>query len=227
MIRRCLFVNDECMHTFQKLFFVFFATSFFVYPVHAMIEPPFTEIQYCAQITNISKYPDFVFLSRPTLEIALEEEGGGYQELSDKTCFTRRSREHIFAIKKLDFKKPATYPWSLQNTYFKSLGLQLLDSQVEISVAPLKSYEKGETRKSIIDEYSIASLDATHLTLTLDKRSVTYSNGHVKELQHPPTDPLDTHENDPDIPAPKQESFFVSLWHWFISSIRSIAHIFQ
>jgi len=205
---------------------LFLSLFFLAYPVHAAIEPPFAKIQYCAQITNIAKYPNFVLISRPTLEVFTDEQSGGYQQLSDKTCFTRGTRERIFAIKKSDFKKSAESPWSEQSAYFKSLGPKLLDSQVEISVAPLKSYNTKETRKSIVDEYSIASLDASHFSLSLDKRLVAYTNGHTGEFQNPYVDPLtDSYEITP-MYVPKESSVFVRFRHWFISSISSVLRIF-
>lgn len=205
----------------------FLALSFLAHPVHAAIEPPFTEVQYCAKITNISKYPNFVVISRPTLEVFADEQSGGYQQIADNTCFTRRTRERIFAIKKDDFKEPLDAPWKEQDAYFKSLGLKLLDSQVEISVAPLKSYEKGETRKSITDEYSILTLDTSHFTLSLDKRITTYTNGHTQELQNPTADPMPGGYEIAPTPEPKSESFFASLWAWFVELVRGFIRIIR
>jgi hypothetical protein len=179
---------------------------FFAFNLQAVdadvIEPGKKVVSYYYQISNITSYPDYIFLIHGS-------PSPSYQVLnSSDFSFYKFSTVSIYAVRKSDFNQTEleNMDSSQIDSYFKN------NSQVIPSNIVLKSiygtYSSTNSLEKVLVVMEIVSLNSTHLELKKSLAKFFYSDGTVKEayFQDQNTTP----------PPPDKTSGWSENW-WFIA----------
>ncbi len=162
-----------------------FILLFPVFPVHGAIEPPLKEIEYCYRIENLEDYHlKYRLIARyPTAD--KDDFRDPFVPLIANECFARSNRDEIVAVQSKQFLQSGiraldpTELWK-EIDYFNT-SKDVLHSEVEVPVSPIKVYDLEDPRKKIEDVFTIDVLDDQHFSLRLAKRIIEKNDGSVQE----------------------------------------------
>lgn len=152
---------------------------FFAFTLQAVgadvIEPGKKEISYYYQISNITNYPDYIFLLHGS-------PSPSYQVLSSgEFSFYKFSTVSIYAVRKSNFNQAELENMNTSQieSYFKN-NTQVIPSNMVLK-GTYGTYSSTNPLEKVVVVMDIVSLTSTHLELKKSLAKYIYTDGTVKE----------------------------------------------
>jgi hypothetical protein len=155
------------------------ALFFFAFTLQAVgadvVEPGKKEISYYYQISNITSYPDYIFLLHGS-------PSPSYQVLnSSEFSFYKFSTVSVYAVRKSDFNQVELENMNASqiDSYFKN-NIQVIPSNTVLK-GTYGTFSSTNPLEKVLIVMEIVSLNSTHLELKKYLAKYVYSDGTVKE----------------------------------------------
>ena len=153
---------------------IFLLVSTIILPVSADVIFPVED--YCFQFTNISHYPDYIFLLYPSTNET------GYTIINEGNCYRLKRGDlspSVYAIKKIDFEKNHINDNQTPLSFYFKYGL-IIPSAYSFDTFYIDIPPDMLKLQEIREDYMIESINNSHLFVKVTGCTYYYKDGTAK-----------------------------------------------